>query len=163
VALYWAAVAALGAVVVAIAWRLAQHFRYVHHMRRPERAALAEMEAAWNLLPQTGYLVYLFELTRLTKEYLSGRFELPALPQTTTELLDTLQDAPVIPEALQPGLRDFFLRCDQLRFGSASTDRSEMEQAHQFVRGFVMATRWERPKTREAVRQEKRKMRSRPR
>jgi hypothetical protein len=79
------------------------------------------------------------ELSDVLRRYLAERYGLPALQQTTSELLRTAGRLPgLAPE--QECLRDIFDRCDLAKFAGVATRRTDWEQAAGQVRHFVDRT-----------------------
>lgn len=94
------------------------------------------------MLMKKGYLVqgsiklFLFELTFIMKEYLSGAYCLNALDMTTREISIYLRQARIKDE-LYFQIIDFFLECDLYKFSDSAADSSKAKELYDFACTFV--------------------------
>jgi hypothetical protein len=118
--------------------------RILNEGKAPERAAFHALENAFNRWRETGHLVYLEAVTTALRMYLDGRFGLNASVQTTTQLLKAAQTLPILTATQQGELRDLFVRCDEIKFGSAATRETELTHLYEAACAFVKSTAWRR-------------------
>jgi hypothetical protein len=86
-------------------------------VRPPEdlaREALAELAASG--LAESGEVkLFYVRLSDILRRYIEGKFGIPALDRTTTELLPEVRRSPALGR-FAPEIRDFFEDCDLAKF-----------------------------------------------
>jgi len=103
----------------------------------PEVIALRRLdgEPLQRLLAQREAKPYYTELTDIVREYLEGRFGIPALEQTTTEILSAGETCDL--KGGRPFLRDLFKVADWVKFAGADAPfarwSADRDRARQFV------------------------------
>ena len=118
--------------------------QFLNAQKAPERAAFQALEKAFARWQETGHLVYLEAVTTTLRIYLDGRFGLNASVQTTTQLLKAVQTLPVLTAAQLDELHALFVRCDEIKFGSAATRETELKRLYEAACAFVKSTEWKK-------------------
>ena len=91
------------------------------------------------LLTQDDFQEYCFELTEITREYFTNRYTIHALGDTTTELIEQLNE--MKPEDLDlQVVSDIFLEADLIKFAKMPADTTRLTEALQQVRQMIQAT-----------------------
>jgi len=114
----------------------------IEELTRPERKALAELEEAFRCWRQQGYLLFLFRVTTAVRTYLEQRFGLNASTQTTSQISESITLVPVLSRAKQDELKNLFVRCDRIKFGSDATIEEELRDLYASACSFVKSTAW---------------------
>ena len=103
--------------------------------RQPHEIAYEQLNRieGMNWVAQGEMKVYHTEISHVIRQYIAGRYHIPALELTTQELLDRLQPED-IPKEL---VREFFTNCDLVKFARYSPTKPEaherMEEARRIV------------------------------
>ncbi len=125
--------------VLRLLWKRKQ----VHaEMTAPEQKALQTLGAVFENWRATGHIVYLSAVTTALRSYLEDRFGWNAPTQTTTQIAETIRSIPVLSSTQADKLREIFVRCDKIKFGSAATREKELEELYQAACEFVESTAW---------------------
>ncbi len=111
-------------------------------MTAPEKKALQTLSVVFENWRATGYIVYLSAVTTALRSYLEDRFGWNAPTQTTTQIAETIRSIPVLSSTQADKLREIFVRCDKIKFGSAATREKELEELYQASCEFVESTAW---------------------
>jgi hypothetical protein len=94
------------------------------------------------LLPPHGEAeVYYTQLSQVIRRYLTERFGLHALEQTTVEFLEEVRLLPQLNAEQQATLREFFERCDLAKFARAGPPPEECRQTAELARTLVGQTK----------------------
>jgi hypothetical protein len=125
----------LGAVLAGVLWRRKRRPapRVLSHGER----ALMELQRLDTTLPTQNARVFAEALSALLRRYVTERFALPALRQTTAEFLVAVRESSAIPPAQQDQLRLFLERCDLVKFAGAAPSVEEGRDMLQFVATFI--------------------------
>jgi hypothetical protein len=141
--LRWLSAVALALTLAALllgGWSLARR-------RPPTRPLSASQEALAELdrleqsaLPPAGHPVaYHTRLAHVVRQYLARRFGLPALEQTSAEVLAAARAVPELAPALEV-LRAFFERCDLAKFAGSAPSPEECRQTTSLARTLLEQT-----------------------
>ena len=142
--LYWALAGLALLALLILAWRLWQKRRKTEGSQAPVAdlpahavayQLLDALAADRNLEPKQFY----FRLSEITRQYIEGRFQIPAAEMTTEELLPRVDRLPLGAGLAQP-LKMFCRATDPIKFAGAAADRSRMAHDMAFVRDFVRQT-----------------------
>jgi hypothetical protein len=108
----------------------------------PDQWALRELDRIEaTLLPPRGEPeAYHTQLSQVVRRYLTERFGLFALQQTTDEFFAAVRQVPWLPTEQQALLRDFFQRCDLAKFARASMPPEECRRTTELARELVRQT-----------------------
>jgi hypothetical protein len=108
----------------------------------PEQHALRELERIeQGLMPPRGDAeVFHTQLSHIVRRFLTERFGLHALQQTTAEFLAAVRQTPDWSAEQQARLRDFFERCDLAKFARARTPPEECRRTAELARELVRQT-----------------------
>jgi hypothetical protein len=88
------------------------------------------------------FKLFYSELSEILRRYIEGRFFVPALEETSREILQEI-DKQELQEDLQSVLKDFLELADLVKFARYNPDQSENQQAPEWVRSFVDETKIE--------------------
>ncbi|HEY7326499.1 MAG TPA: hypothetical protein VH592_02590 [Gemmataceae bacterium] len=117
------------------------------HIRRdapiaPDLWALGEIERIEKTLmpPQGEATAFHTQISLVVRRYLTERFGLPALQQTTAEFLESARQIPQLPEQAQALLTELFERCDLAKFARADTSPAECQRTAELARILVQQT-----------------------
>jgi hypothetical protein len=108
----------------------------------PDQYALRELDRIEEtLLPPRGEPeVYHTQLSHVLRRYLTERFGLYALQQTTAEFLEAVPRIAQLSVQQQAMLRDFFERCDLAKFARAGAPPEECRRTTELARELVRQT-----------------------
>jgi hypothetical protein len=84
-----------------------------------------------------GNRLYLEQLADVLRRYLELRFEVPALEQTTADILTTLGRAPLLSPPQQEQLRELLERCDLAKFARAPFDEAACRELDRLARELI--------------------------
>lgn len=87
------------------------------------------------------YKAFHSEVTEIVREYIEGRFGIPALEQTTMDIVHSFQRDNVIPKALFDKFFENFATSDLVKFAKYSPSVSENESLLKFAFDFVNETK----------------------
>lgn len=136
----------LGAVVLlAVLWYLlARKWRQVQELRNrptpPSERALILLESARVKWPEVGAHWYVFEATRILRAYLEEEFGSAAPYLSTKEFLAQMSELPTLNEPQVDWLRNFFPRCDLVKFAAQRLVTNEVERFHAECCAFIEQT-----------------------
>lgn len=143
----WFAGAAIGIGVLALA---AAVLLYVRARRRRQSAppvpaheqALAELDrlAQERLFETGGFQEHYFRLSEILRRYLENRFHVPAVEQTTQELLPALAAVPALARRDLERCRTFLERADLIKFARSTPSARDAEESCQDVGALVIDT-----------------------
>jgi hypothetical protein len=102
----------------------------------PDQRALAELDRAAADDSERFHT----QVADVLRRYLTERFELKALQQTTAEFVESLRSVSQLSAEQQAVLRDVLERCDQARFARVVTLPEECHALAERVRAFVHET-----------------------
>jgi hypothetical protein len=113
-------------------------------LRPAHEIALEDLQKllASDLLQNGHYKVFYSELSDIMRRYIERRFFIPALEETTTELLASLQEEQIASENVEL-VRDILNPCDLVKFAKYAPLDSETESTVQLVRNFIECTKME--------------------
>lgn len=105
----------------------------------PHEMALQKLESLRaKKLWQSGRIKeYYTELTEVVRSYIEVRYKVPALEQTSSELLDALSVSSDFPGSLKPGLQIILERADMVKFAKALPVATENEGSMQEAVAFI--------------------------
>jgi len=86
---------------------------------------------------------YHSELTEIIRKYIERRFQVPAMEQTSDEILEVFDKNKYIDEDSRKELEEMFRTADLVKFAKASPLPDENENCYQRAYNFVRRTRWE--------------------
>jgi hypothetical protein len=110
----------------------------------PAQLALRELERIERTLSDEGDAAMVHtELSHVLRRYLADRFGVPALEQTTAELLEAIRPHPGMSADQQKLLHDWFARCDLAKFARLYSSLEECPQTIELGREVVRQTRTE--------------------
>jgi Domain of unknown function (DUF4381) len=136
----WAAAVPIGVVLLGavVVWRRRRRPapRLLSHGERA-LAELQRLEAARPTHNPREFADWAAALSALLRRYVTERFALPALRQTTAEFLKAVQETPAITPAQHDRLRTFLECCDLVKFAAASPSLEESREMVQFVTAFI--------------------------
>ncbi|MEI6433321.1 MAG: BatA domain-containing protein [Bacteroidota bacterium] len=97
----------------------------------PHETALQELEKLrTKKLWQSGKIkAYHSELTEILRKYIEDRFQIQALEQTSSEIIQNLQNNPVCPHTTLDRLNDLLVHADMVKFAKAQPVASENERS----------------------------------
>jgi len=97
----------------------------------PHETALQELEKLRiKKLWQSGKIKeYHSELTEILRKYIEDRFQVPALEQTSAEIIHNLFDNPLCPRKTLDSLGELLVQADMVKFAKAQPVASENEQS----------------------------------
>jgi hypothetical protein len=123
-------------------WLMRRRRTTVAPPQPPDQWALREFDRteATLLPPQGEPELYHTQLSQVVRRYLTERFGLYALQQTTDEFFAAAQQVPYLTERQQALLRDFFQRCDLAKFARASMSPEECRRTTELARELVRQT-----------------------
>ncbi len=101
------------------------------------KLALLEEKRLWQ---QGETKAYYSEITDILREYIEGRYRVPALESTTGEILSSLQEHLSIPMQREK-LKELLLRADLVKFAKYKPDPTAQMAEMEIAREFVKATR----------------------
>lgn len=130
------------ALLVLLVW-LRKHWRLQREAPLPpEQWALREIQRIeGTLMPPKGEAeAYHTQLSLVVRRYLTERFGLHALQQTTAEFLESLPQAPQVTAEQQALLSELFARCDLAKFARASTPPEVCKNTSELARELVKQT-----------------------
>jgi hypothetical protein len=134
----WGFALALAATALMVVFAWAMKRRERREAPLPiDQWALREIERLERSLPPGEVETYHTDLSDVVRRYVTERFGLHALQQTTTEFLDAAQQVPQVPAAL---LGELFARCDLAKFARASTSPGECRLTAELARELVRQT-----------------------
>jgi hypothetical protein len=84
---------------------------------------------------------YFSILTDIIRTYIEGRFGIPAMEQTTDEILESMRYRFEIEKELKSELANLLMRADFVKFAKATTEANENEASLQFAYHFVLKTK----------------------
>ncbi len=88
------------------------------------------------LLQKGEIKLFYIRISEIIRRYIEGRFFIPAIEMTTTQLIDTMTEAEIEAEVVQM-VEDFLLNCDLVKFAKYIPTESEnqkvIEQAFEIV------------------------------
>lgn len=87
------------------------------------------------------YKAFHSEVTEIIREYIEGRFGIPALEQTTMDIVHSFQKDNVIPKALFEKFFENFATSDLVKFAKYSPSVQENESLLKFAFDFVKETK----------------------
>ncbi len=113
----------------------------------PHEIALRDLQRLkeQKLWQQGKIKAYQSQLTHIIRAYLEGRYEIPALESTTTEVLEALNKADVS-EKLYHDLNQILNMADLIKFAKAKPDVDIHHQFMDMAEKFVLATKLESSK-----------------
>lgn len=119
----------------------------------PHETALQRLEALrGKKLWQSGKIKeYYTELTDIVRNYIEVRYKVPALEQTSAEILDALTASADFPGYLKPGLQTILERADMVKFAKALPVASENEGSMQEAVAFITKSAFGPPHAQESV------------
>jgi hypothetical protein len=137
-----ALVLAATALLVLLAWLTKRRRERRPAPQPPAQWALRELDRIERMLmpPHGEAEAYHTQLSYVLRRYLTERFGLHALQQTTAEFLDALRQAPLVSAEQQILLADFFQRCDLAKFARASTPAEECQRTAEMARELIRRT-----------------------
>jgi hypothetical protein len=140
----WGLALALAAVVllVLLAWLRRQRRRRHEAPVPPDQWALREIQRIeTTLMPPAGEAeTFHTQMSFVVRRYLTERFGLHALQQTTAEFLEAIHRVPQATDEQQALLRELFERCDLAKFARASTPPEECRRTADLARELVRQT-----------------------
>jgi hypothetical protein len=110
--------------------------------RPAHEVALEELDALFHSdLFERGEMKLLhIRLSEILRKYIQGRFEVPALDMTTTEILEAFSDGQ-LPGSSRTTLQEFLQACDLVKFAKYQPTRDEVERTFRLAYEFVEGTR----------------------
>jgi hypothetical protein len=75
-------------------------------------------------------------LSKLLRRYLAERFSLPAMEQTTTGLLDSLEETS-LEQNQAAGVKEILSRCDEIKFSGAAGSEEELTRFYTIFEGIL--------------------------
>jgi hypothetical protein len=118
-------------------------YRRLHRARPrvslPGRRAQRELERLLALNLHNKGMTEKFHtlLTKILRRYLDACMEIPARRRTTRELLELLQSSSKLTDPERAFLREFFERCDLVKFARAEVSPEECAELAEKTRGFI--------------------------
>ncbi len=112
--------------------------RPAHELALEQLAGLLEKDH----LANGQFKLFYSELSEILRRYIEGRFFVPALEETSREILQEMEKQE-LNEGLQPVLKDFLELADLVKFARYIPDQAENQQAPESVRSFVNETKIE--------------------
>jgi len=111
--------------------------------RPPHELAYEELEAllAQNLLEKGEIKRFYSEISEIIRRYIEGRYQVPAMERTTTELLDDLRGIGVEVDHVEL-IAAFLERCDLVKFAKYQPSEEEHRDTVERARQIVDLTRW---------------------
>jgi hypothetical protein len=108
----------------------------------PARWALREIQRIERTLapPQGEAQTYHTQISFVVRRYLTERFGLHALVQTTAEFLESIRQVPELPVHEQALLTELFERCDLAKFARAGTSLEDCQRTAELARNLVQQT-----------------------
>lgn len=83
---------------------------------------------------------YYSELTDIARTYIELRYKIPAMEQTTVELMDAMHKG-IIKQSLKKELNDVLVLSDFVKFAKAQPDFMENEDAYKIIKDFIDKTK----------------------
>lgn len=140
----WGFVLALAAIalLVLLAWRIKRWLGRREAPLPPDRWALGEIERLEKTLtsPQGQGETYHTQMSFVVRRYLTERFGLHVLQQTTAEFLDAVCQVPQVSPDQRALLSELFQRCDLAKFAHLSTPPEECRHTAELARELVRQT-----------------------
>ncbi len=84
---------------------------------------------------------YYSQLTEILRQYIENRFNIPALEQTTDEIISSFRNGTLISKELKDNLFDLLTRADFVKFAKATPLASENETGFNFCYNFIDNTK----------------------
>jgi hypothetical protein len=118
----------------------------------PHEMALQRLEALrGKKLWQSGKIKeYYTELTDIVRSYIETRYKVPALEQTSSEIIDSLSVSADFPGSLKPGLQIVLERADMVKFAKALPVATENERSMQEAVSFIKISAFGSPTAQES-------------
>ena len=142
--LWYAAVAAAGISLALLIYLLRRRLKQKKEtVADPTDTALAELNEAQALLPETGVADYCNKVADILRSYVEQRSGCRITRQTTTESLQNLkyERQHVIGGEQLTSLQNCFALCDRVKFARFTPDSEETELLGQLAHAFVSTTR----------------------
>jgi len=133
---------ALGCLAAALVRALRARRRRIALATRPQRQALAGLNEAFRRWRQTGYMAFMFQVTRIMRTYLAERFGMHAPCRTTSEIGRAAAAVSEIPARARGDLADLLQRCDLITFAAELTVADDVDRLYHAARSFVEDTAW---------------------
>jgi hypothetical protein len=84
---------------------------------------------------------YYSVLTDILRTYIEGRYDIPAMEQTTDEILEAVRYLSEMEKELKTELANVLMRADFVKFAKATTEANENEASLEFAYHFVLKTK----------------------
>ncbi|HBI46537.1 MAG TPA: hypothetical protein DDY78_27340 [Planctomycetales bacterium] len=137
----WTGLAAVGLALTAAGWVIFRRWSRARRFLPPDQLALQELtrlqQASITTLNMSDCHILLSDVVR---RYLTDRFALPAMRQTTGEFLASVRTIGRLSAEHQALLGDFLERCDLAKFAPVGASPEEWREATALARAFVEQT-----------------------